>query len=277
MAGKLGIIAGGGALPRLLIDACLASGREFHVFALEGQAAGGTVEGVAHDWFRLGQAGAALKLAQELEIRDVVLAGSVDRPSFSSLRPDWKTLSFLMRIGRKGIGDDGLLRRIVAAIEEEGFTVVGADSLLDGMTPAAGCLGRHRPDADAEADIERGVCVLAALGAADIGQAVVVQQGMVLAVEAIEGTDALLARCGALKREGAGGVLVKRAKRNQETRADLPTIGPETVRRAAAAGLRGIAVGANATIVLGREEVVRLADEAGLFVIVVDPIAAEGD
>lgn len=270
MAGKLGIIAGGGGLPRLLIDACLASGREFHVFALEGQANGGTVEGAPHDWFRLGQAGAALKRARALDIRDVVLAGTVARPSFSSLRPDWRTLSFLMRLGRRSIGDDGLLRRIIAAIEEEGFTVVGADSLLDGLTPTAGCFGRHRPDPEAETDIERGIAVLAALAAADVGQAVVVQQGMVLGVEAIEGTDALLARCGALKREGPGGVLVKLAKRNQEKRADLPTIGPETVRRAAAAGLRGIAVGANATIVLGRDEVVRLADEAGLFVTAVE-------
>jgi DUF1009 family protein len=270
MACKLGIIAGGGTLPRLLIDACRASGRDFHVFALEGQASGGTVDGVAHDWYRFGQAGAALKRARELDIRDVVLAGTVVRPSFSSLRPDWRTLSFLMRLGRAGIGDDGLLRRIVAAIEEEGFTVVGADSLLDGLKPAPGCLGRHRPDEDAEADIERGRAVLSAMSAVDVGQAVVVQQGMVLGVEAIEGTDALLDRCAALRRDGAGGVLVKMAKRNQERRIDLPTIGPETVRRAAAAGLRGIAVGANATIVVGRDEVVRLADEGGLFVIAVE-------
>ena len=270
MADKLGIIAGGGALPRLLIDACLASGRDFHVFALEGQAACDTVEGVPHDWFRFGQAGAALKLARKLEIRDVVLAGAVERPSFASLRPDWRTLAFLMRLGRKGLGDDGMLRRIVAAIEEEGFTVVGADSLLEGLKPEAGCLGRHRPDADAEADIERGLAVLAALSAADVGQAVVVQQGMVLGVEAIEGTDALIERCAGLRRDGAGGVLVKMAKREQEKRADLPTIGPDTVRRAAAAGLRGIAIGANAAIVLDRPEVVRLADDAGLFVVAVE-------
>jgi hypothetical protein len=147
--------------------------------------------------------------------------------------------------------------------------VIGADALLGGLKPAEGCLGRHRPDAEAEADIARGVEVLAALGAADVGQAVVVQQGMVLGVEAIEGTDALIARCAGLRREGPGGVLVKLAKPGQETRADLPTIGPDTVRRAAEAGLRGIAVGADAAIVLDRDTLVRLADEAGLFVIAV--------
>lgn len=270
MAGKLGIIAGGGDLPRMLIDACRDSDRDFHVFALQGQAEEAAVADVPHDWFRLGAAGSALKRAQELRVQDVVLAGSVRRPSFASLRPDWKTLGFLMRVGGKGLGDDGLLTRIVEAIEEEGFTVVGADSLLDGLTPEAGALGRHRPDEAAQEDIERGLAVLHAMSGADVGQAVVVQQGMVLGVEAIEGTDALIDRCAGLRREGPGGVLVKLPKRGQERRADLPTIGPETIRRAVAAGLQGVAIAARATIVIRRDEVVRLADEAGLFLVAVE-------
>jgi UDP-2,3-diacylglucosamine hydrolase len=174
MAGKLGIVAGGGDLPRMLIDACRGSDRDFHVFALEGQAEAATVEGVPHDWYRLGAAGSALKRAQELAVRDVVLAGSVKRPSFASLRPDWKTLQFLMRIGAKGLGDDSLLRPIVEAMEAEGLRVVGVDTVLDDLKPAAGVLGRHRPDAVATEDIERGRAVLRAMSAADVGQAVVV-------------------------------------------------------------------------------------------------------
>jgi UDP-2,3-diacylglucosamine hydrolase len=270
MAGKLGIVAGGGDLPRMLVDACRGSGRDFHVFALEGQADAATVEGVPHDWFRFGAAGSALKRAQELAVRDVVLAGSVKRPSVVSLRPDWKTLQFLMRIGAKGLGDDGLLRRIVEAMEAEGLTVIGADTVLNDLKPAVGVLGRHRPDEAAAEDIERGRAVLRAMSAADVGQAVVVQQGMVLGVEAIEGTDALIDRCGALRREGPGGVLVKLPKQGQEKRADLPTIGPDTVARAAAAGLRGIAVAAGATLIIRREEVVRAADAAGLFLVAVE-------
>jgi len=270
MAGKLGIVAGGGDLPRLLIEACRGSNRDFHVFALQGQADEATVDGVPHDWFRLGAGGAFLKRAQELSVREIVLAGSVKRPSFASLRPDWKTLNFLMRIGGKGLGDDGLLRRIIEALEEEGLSVVGADTLLRDLKPAAGAMGRHRPDEAAAADIERGRAVLRALSAVDVGQAVVVQQGMVLGVEAIEGTDALIDRCGGLRRDGPGGVLVKLPKQGQEKRTDLPTIGPETVRRAVAAGLRGIAVGAGAAIILRRDEVIRVADAAGLFLIAVE-------
>lgn len=269
MAAKLGIIAGGGDLPRMVIDACRNKSRDFHVFALEGQADAATVEGVPHDWVRLGAAGTVLKRAQDLSIRDVVMAGSVKRPSLATLRPDWKALSFLMKIGKKGLGDDGLLRRIVEAIEAEGFTVVGPDSLLEDMTIPAGPLGRHRPDETAEADIARGCAVLRAMSAADVGQAVIVQQGMVLGVEAIEGTDALIDRCAGLRREGAGGVLIKLPKQDQEQRADLPTIGPETVKRAIAAGLSGIAIAAGATIVIWRDETVAAADAAGLFLVAI--------
>ena len=114
--------------------------------------------------------------------------------------------------------------QVAAYLRRHPDFLVRHPQVLDGLKPPAGCLGRHRPDEEAEADIARGIAVLSAMSAADVGQAVVVQQGMVLGVEAIEGTDALIERCGALRREGAGGVLVKLAKRNQERRADLPAI-----------------------------------------------------
>jgi DUF1009 family protein len=123
------------------------------------------------------------------------------------------------------------------------------------------------PDAEAELDIAHGLHIVRALGALDIGQAAVVQQGLVLGVEAIEGTDALLQRCAALRRDGPGGVLVKVEKPGQERRADRPVIGPETVAKAAAAGLRGIAAEAGIVLVVDRDELVRRADAAGLFVV----------
>src|SRR5207302_4676184 len=139
-------------------------------------------------------------------------------------------------------------------LEREGFRVIGADQLLDEAELPEGALGRVRPDADALGDIALGLRLARALGALDIGQAVVVQQGLVLGVEAIEGTDELLRRCAALRREGPGGVLVKIEKPGQDPRADRPTIGLRTVLLAAEAGLQGIAVEANATIVLDRDE-----------------------
>ena len=165
------------------------------------------------------------------------------------------------------MGDDGLLSAIVDELEKEGFRVLGADQLLDAEPVREGPLGKISPDPQSEADIAHGMHVARAIGALDIGQAVVVQQGLVLGVEAIEGTDELLLRCGALRREGPGGVLVKVEKPGQERRADRPTIGPRTAALAAEAGLSGIAIEAETTIVLDRDEVIRIADRAGLFVV----------
>ncbi len=238
------------------------------MLALEGAAEPATVEGVAHAWCRLGAGARGLALLRENNVTDLILAGGVRRPSLASLRPDWRAAKFLARVGyRAALGDDGLLSAVVAELEREGFRVIGADQVLRAGLAPEGALGSLRPDAQALADIDHAQRIARALGALDIGQAVVVQQGLVLGVEAIEGTDALLRRCAELRREGPGGVLVKVEKPGQEQRADRPTIGPQTVALAAGAGLRGIAVEAGATIVLDRDEVVNAADRAGLFVV----------
>src|SRR6185312_5486451 len=181
-------------------------------------------------------------------VTELVLAGGVRRPSLLALRPDLRTAKFVAKIGMRALGDDGLLRAIVAELEGEGFRVVGADTILN-------------------AALARGVTAARALGALDIGQAVVVQQGVVLGVEGTEGTDALVARCASLALDGPGGVLVKMAKPEQERRADLPTIGPDTVVRAADASLRGIAVEAGAALILDRAETIAAADARGLFIV----------
>lgn len=270
MTGRLGILAGGGALPRRIIEASRAQGRDIFVIAVEGQADPETVDGVAHAWVRLGAAATADRICREQGIRDIVLAGRIRRPSWSELWPDARALRFLAKVGRRALGDDGLLRAIVHEIEAEGYRILGAETILGDALVQPGPLGRNRPDAQAHADIARGVSVLSALAAVDVGQAVVVQQGMVLGVEAIEGTDALIERCGPLRRDGPGGVLVKILKRGQETRVDRPTIGPETVERAGAAGLCGIALEANGVILLDRAEAVRRADAMGLFLFVIE-------
>src|SRR5262249_17936560 len=247
MATKVGIVAGSGDLPRQLVDACRRSRIDVFVLALQGEAEGSTLTGVPHAWCRLGAGGTALGLLRDTGVTDLVFAGGVRRPSLASLRPDWRAAKFFARVGYRALGDDGLLSAIVKEVEAEGFRVRGAHQLLELLVPE-GTLGRHAPDGDAQADIERGITVARALGTLDIGQPVVVQQGLVLGVEAIEGTDALLRRCAELRREGSGGVLVKVEKPGQERRTDLPTIGPDTVTVAQQAGLRGIAVEAGATL-----------------------------
>jgi len=263
---RLGIVAGGGTLPALLIEACRGTGRSCFVLAIEGQAERAVIGDAPQAWVRLGAVGEAFAILRAQGIGELVLAGPVQRPSLADLRPDLRGAAMLARIGPKMFGDDGLLTAVIREIEAEGFRVVGADDVLAELLPPAGPLGRRAPDPRAAADIARGVAVLTALGPLDVGQAVVVQQGLVLAVEAVEGTDRLLDRAGALRREGPGGVLVKIAKRGQERRVDLPSIGVRTVAAAVGAGLAGIAVEAHGSLVLDRAGVVAAADAAGLFV-----------
>ena len=164
-----------------------------------------------------------------------------------------------------------MLAAVVRVLGEEGFRVLGAHEVLTEATGPSGVMGRVGPDAAAMADIARGAEVVRALGLSDVGQGCVVQQGIVLAVEAIEGTDAMLARAGALARPGPGGVLVKLVKPGQDWRVDLPTIGPDTIRAAAQAGLRGVAFEADGTLIVERAACVAAADEGGLFMIGIDP------
>lgn len=268
---KLGVLAGGGPLPRRIVERCLATEREVFVIAFEGDTEPGTCEGVPHIWVRLGAVGQILRELKKAGCKEVVLAGPVRRPSFSKLNLDLRGMKLMGRIAKAAAkGDDALLSIVVEELEGEGFRVVGADSLLDDVVASVGVMGEHRPDADAEADIALGTRVARALGAHDVGQAVIVQHGVVLGVEAVEGTDALIARCRGVGRDGPGGVLVKLKKPGQERRADLPTIGVQTVERVVEAGLRGIAVEAGETIMLDRDAMIAAADRGGVFLVGLD-------
>ncbi len=266
-ARRLGILAGGGKLPVQVIEACRATRRDFFVLAFEGQTDPATVAGTAHAWVRLGAVGEAFKRLREAGVDEVVLAGPVKRPSFGDLKPDLRGAMFLAKMGAAAFGDDGLLSAVVREIENEGFRVIGADDVFEDLRTPEGVCGRMAPDELAWADIRRGIEVVLSLGRLDVGQAAVVQQGLVLGVEAIEGTDALLERCARLRRDGPGGVLVKMAKPGQERRVDLPAIGAGTVTRVAMAGLRGIALEAGGSLIIDRDAVIGAADAAGLFII----------
>jgi len=268
MPAALGIIAGGGPLPGQVAEAARAAGRPVFVAALEGFAEPAVVGGFPHQFFRLGAAGAIRAALKARNCVDVVMIGPVKRPSLLALRPDAEGTKLLARVGRAAFaGDDGLLAAIIKILGEDGFRVVGAHDILSDVLGPEGLLTATAPDAAAMADVQRGFAVLAALGAADVGQACVVQQGIVLAVEAVEGTDAMLARVAKLARPGPGGVLVKIAKPGQDRRADVPALGAATVGNAAAAGLRGIAFEAGGTILTSRPEMIFAADAAAIFLV----------
>ena len=268
MPRKLGIVAGGGVLPAKVAAAARAAGREVFIVGLEGFADPAVLAPWPHEIRRLGAAARIIAALREHGCQDVTMIGSVRRPSLLEMRPDAEGAKLLARIGRAAFaGDDGLLAAVIRVLTEEGFHVIGAHDVLREAVGPAGVLTDARPDAQAMTDIERGVVVTRLLGSADVGQGCVVQQGLVLAVEAIEGTDAMLARAGLLRRDGVGGVLVKLVKPGQDKRADLPTIGPDTVRNAIAAGLRGVAFEAGATILAEREACLAAANAAGFFLL----------
>lgn len=264
----LGIIAGGGPLPGQVAAAAQAAGRRVFIAGLEGYADLEVLRPFPHHLYRLGAVGAMIKAFRERGCQDLVMIGPVKRPSFLSLRPDAEGAKLLARVGKAAfLGDDGLLAAIVRVLSEEGFRVLGAHEIMTDALAPEGLLTRSAPDALAMADIKRGVEVLKVIGAADIGQACVVQQGLVLAVETVEGTDAMLSRIPAVTRPGPAGVLVKMAKPAQERRADLPTVGPDTVSHALRAGLRGVAFEAGSTILAERRELIEIADKAGVFLV----------
>jgi DUF1009 family protein len=270
----LGILAGGGPFPGRVAAAAQAAGRRVFIIALRGFAEASVIGGFPHAEARMGAAGEILSLLRRHGCKDLVLVGPVKRPSIFDLRPDGEGTRIMARIGRAAFsGDDGLLAAVVRVLGEEGFRVLGAHEVLTEAVGPRGVMGRVAPDAQALADIARAIDVTRALGRVDVGQGCVVQQGIVLAVEAIEGTDAMLARCRGLARPGPGGVLLKLVKPGQDRRADLPTIGPATLRAAAAAGLRGVAFEAGGTLLTDRAACVVEADAAGLFLVGIDPDA----
>lgn len=269
---KLGIIAGGGSIPQLLINHCKQTQRPYFVLAIEGNADRAIFdETVNHQWIRIGQAGTGFKRLAEEGVQDVVLIGTIHRPTLADLMPDLRTATFFAKIGLKALGDDGILRALVKEIESEKMKVVGVHEVVPSLLVREGQLTKHKPDKQALADIVRGAAVALKLGELDVGQAVVVQQGLVLGVEGIEGTDKLITRCGEYKRKGAGGVLVKIRKPEQDMRIDLPTIGVKTVENAFQSGLRGIAIHAGNALIVNEGEVIKCADEHGMFVIGINP------
>ena len=267
MLPKLGIVAGGGILPGFLAQTARQQGREVFILAIEDHADPQVVEAFPHAWIRMGAFSKALEQCRLNKVEEIVMAGPVSRPSLTQLRPDARALKFLA----KGVfkqGDDGLLSAIVSALEtEEGFRILAIQDIAGGMLARRGVLGSSQPDDRDLADISRAVEVLTAIGAADVGQAVVVQDGLLLGVEAIEGTDALIARATGLRRDGRGPVLVKMPKPAQDHRVDLPTIGPATIQACTRGGFAGVAVESGKCLLVDEQRVVELADAAGMFVL----------
>lgn len=272
---RLGILAGGGALPREIADSAARQGLPVSIVAIDGEADGdfGAYPVTRVNWGQIGAMIGALKAAGAT---DLVIVGSVHRPELWGLKPDlgfFRHLPRIVSIVASG-GDDGVLRRVVRFFEQQGLKVVGPGDAAPELVVGQGPIGAVQSGATDQDDIRKGLQLIRALGAYDIGQGVIVAAGRIEAIEGAEGTDRMITRAAERRAEAAGGarrgVLVKRSKPSQDMRVDMPAIGPATIDGAYKAGLSGIAVEAGRVLVAQRDLTLSRADDARLFVEGVD-------
>lgn len=255
---KLGIVAGGGILPRKLREFCNDNGISHFTIGFEGHAD----PSISDRLMRIGEAGAIISAFKDKDVADLVLIGDVKRPKFTEMRPDLRTAAFFAKIGFRALGDDGLLKAVRTELEDEGFTIHGIHELIPDLLMPAGVLTQRVPS-DAEYEtIHEGLMASRVIGRRDIGQSVVALADDIIGTEDERGTNALIKRAAA-----KGAILVKSSKPQQDRKLDMPTIGSDTVRLCASLGYAGIAAESSGVLVADREEMIATANDSGLFVV----------
>ena len=262
---KLAIVAGAGDIPALMAQLAEADGWAVHVVALKDLADPEFVACYPHVWVGLAQGAPFLNFMRAHDVQKILMVGKVPRPTLRTLRADWRGAKFLAKISLKALGDNALLSAVKSELEGEGLDILGVEDITKTLQADVGCLTVANPNEQSLNDIKQGMVAARTLGELDIGQAVVVHDGRVLAVEGAEGTEGLITRVPALRDVPAGGVLVKAVKPQQDRRLDLPMVGAETIRQAAKASLDGVAIQANGVVMIGRDATIEAANREGLF------------
>ena len=263
---KLAIIAGNGSIPFYLVDECKNKGQDYCLIVIDGHAKELSEKYKPDFTVSLSKMGKAIKFVKELKIKDIVMVGGVNRPSLRNIIPDFWTAKFIAKINSNISGDDSILSSLTKALENEGFNILAPENIIPSLLCPKGSLGKHKPSKSSKKDILNGYKIAKIVGSNDIGQSIVIENGLVLAVEAAEGTDNMIKRSALLKKEEKGGVLIKVIKPGQDKRIDRPVIGINTLIAVWNAGLDGIAIENNEILILNVNEVVSYANEKGLFI-----------
>ncbi len=267
----LGIFAGRGSLPKILIEDCQKKDRKFVLFLLESEEY--EIDYSEFNPIKLpyGAIDSFLQIARKNKVKEFVFIGAVNKPNFSEIKPDKKGAVLIAKIlANKILGDDAVLKTVISFFEKEGFRIKKIDDLLDCVISQKGVLTTHKPNDDNLADIKIGIKAIKAFSDFDVGQSLIVAQRQIIAVEALEGTDQMIKRCSDLHFDYKDkAILIKMKKRRQSKKVDLPTIGVETIHNCFASNIKGIAIQANSTLVLEKEKVIESANGLGLFLIVI--------
>lgn len=263
--GPLGIVIGGGDLPAIVADFCKQKKRPYCLFPIQSQADPFFVQDHPHMWIFPGQIKKNIELLRKQKIKDLIFVGNVKRTSFLSIKLDLMGLKWLITIGWKAKGDDGLLSGIVGLLEKEGFHVIGVHQLIKELLMPMGTLGKIKLTEEDKNNIRLGLLVAKDLGRQDVGQGVIIENGAIIAREGPEGTDWMIKNTSQYL-QGGRAILIKVAKPHQEMRVDLPTIGPETIENLARYGYKGVALEAGSGLLLHQEKVIKLANQKGIFI-----------
>ena len=274
MQPKLGIIAGGGHLPKKVIDACQASGRAYYVLGVIGHASPELLDGIPHSWVSIIRAGSGFKILKQKKVAEVVMIGDVRVPSLIKTCPDYRTLKFFTQNLIKSLfgffGDNSLLTSLAKEFEKDGIKVVGVHDVLQNLLAPKGLLGAVSIPDHFSSDIDLGIAASLDLGRRDVGQAVIVKSGIVVIEEGKNGTAQMIRDSRYTEPNGKGGVLIKLKKPEQDRRMDLPAIGVMTILEANEAGIAGIIIEAGETIIIDLESVISTANETGIFIKALD-------
>jgi DUF1009 family protein len=274
MQPKLGIIAGGGDLPERIIDACQVSGREYFVVGIDGHASPEVLDGIPHSLVSISRAGSGFKILKQEKVAEVVMIGDVKVPSLTKTWPDYRTFKFFGKIALKSLfgfnGDNSLLMSLANEFEKEGIKVIGAHEILEDLLAPEGLLGAVAVPEKFFSDINFGVAAALDLGRRDVGQAIIINSGLVIIEEGKAGTGQMIKDSQSTTPDGRGGLLIKLKKPGQDRRMDLPTIGVMTVIEANKAGLVGIIVQAGETLIVDLESVISVANQKGIFIKALD-------
>ncbi len=264
----VGIIAGGGSLPRILIASLVRNNRLPVIIGIEGFASPELLDGQTGMMSPLGSAGSMIRFFRQNNVRDIVITGKVTRPELSKVKPDARGLMILAKVAMNyKKGDDAVLKIFRNELERDGFALHGIQDYVPELLAPDGVLGNLAPGENEWASIRFGFDISQDHGRKDLGQSVVVQDETILGLEGPDGTDALIKKVGTIKSFGSGPILVKTCKPQQDRALDLPTIGIETIRNVIAAGFRGIVVQAGETLLVDKDEMIKLCNQSGLFLL----------